>query len=325
VRRNPGAADQCAPGVRAPWTTGLVLFLVLAAAGGAYLARPHGDPSAPRSVLDARRDSTAAAARAVGRSLNGGLNGLAEIATVVDESMRQHDRPLLDPFQHRRWRSLYLVDRTHRAVVAQVGETAGPGVLDRPAPDIAGMRLAGVGSARRIVQYTPVGARYLLVGQLDPARLRELLAPAGPDGAWLLDRTGTVIIGPGAPPANGDEGTAGSTARRTGERTEVVAWAPVDAAAPSDTLGWTVVSSRATVETTPPVGEYRGRAVALAAGLGALTVIVFGLLHVLVLRPVRRLARAGSGEPQGATAPRHGEAGHVATALNRLRQRTGRR
>ncbi|TDV48785.1 hypothetical protein [Actinophytocola oryzae] len=268
------------PGLRAPLVTGLVLFLLLAAGAGLYLTRPRDDSAVPRAVLDARRDTTEAAARAVGRALGGGLSGLAQLATVVDESMRQSGSPLLVPFQHRRWLSLYLVDRADRAVVAAVGEPPQPAALGAPVPSDAGMRLARVGAVARIVQYAPAGTRYLLVGQLDPARLGELLAPAG---TWLLDRAGSVVAGPGhgTPPAVGGGSPAGSATRRGG--TEVVAWASVTGA-----LGWTVVSRRATAE-RPPGGDHRGRAVAFASGLAALTVVVLGAFHLLVLRPIRGL------------------------------------
>lgn len=291
-----GGGAVRAPGLRAPWITGLALFLVLAAAAGFYLSRPRED--VPRSVLDARRDNTAAAARVVGRALGGGLSSLAEVATVVGESLRQGGGPLLVPFQHRRWLSLSLLDRTTDAVVAHVGEPSLPAVLGAG----TGMSLTRVGPPR-IVQYTPVGTRYVLAGQLDPAQLRELLA----GDAWLLDRAGSVITGPGTGAPRAGSGAVGSTARRG----DVIAWAAV-AGVP---FGWTVVSRQTTAVMTTPAGDH---AVTLAVALAVLTAIVFGALDLLVLRPIRRL---GHLTEQTAT-PRRGEAGHVAAALAHLRRRT---
>ncbi len=189
------------PGVLAPWLTGLILFSLLAGGATAYLARPRQLSPIPQSVLDARRESTTASAQAVTRSLDGGLTSLAEVATVVDESMRQRGRALLLPFRARMWKSLYVLDRASRTVVAQVGESAQPAALGEPLPEEAGMRTGQIGTTHQVVQYTPVGkpgeAKYLLVGHYDVSRLRDLLTPAAAEGAWLVDRSGSVIVGVG--------------------------------------------------------------------------------------------------------------------------------
>lgn len=317
------------PGVRAPWAVGLVLFLMLAAAGGIYLSRPRDFLPVPQSVLDSRRESTVAAGQAIARSLNGGLSSLAEIAAVVDESMRQRNRALLVPFKSRIWKSLYVVDRASHVVVAQVGEPAQPAVLGEPTPSEAGLRLAQVGSAHQIVQYTPVGkpaeAKYLLVGHLDPSRLNDLLAVAGPEGAWLLDKSGSVIVGPNnrTPPQGvvdqgkePGEDSSGSRAQRAAERSEVIAWATLSGRPPSNTLGWTVVSDQPTTDTVAPSDASRQRAITVSAVLAVLTVIVFAVLYLVLLRPIRLLRRvAESADRDVPRAPKHGEAGRVAAAF----------
>lgn len=326
------------PGVGAPWIVGLVLFLMLAAAGGIYMSRPRDFSPVPQSVLDSRRESTVAAGQAIARSLNGGLSGLAEIAAVVDESMRQRDKALLLPFKSRMWKSLYVVDRASHVVVAQVGEPAQPAVLGEPAPSEAGLRLAQVGTAQQIVQYMPVGkpaeAKYLLVGHLDPNRLNDLLAVAGSEGAWLLDKSGSVILGPSnRTPPQGivdpgtelGEGSSGSRVQRTAERTEVLAWSSLSGKPPSNMLGWTVVSNQATTDAVAPTDASRKRAITVGAVLAVLTVAVFGVLYLLLLRPIRLLRRvaesAGRSVPR---APKHGEAGQVAAAFTHVRPTTVR-
>ncbi|MBP2327832.1 hypothetical protein JOF56_008217 [Kibdelosporangium banguiense] len=316
---------QRVPGIRAPWITGLVLFLLLAVAAGVYMARPRDFSPVPQSVLDARRETTVAASQAVARSLNGGLSSLAEIATVVDESMQQRNKALLIPFRKRIWKALYVVDRSTRAVVAQVGEPAQPAVLGEPMPAEAGMRLAQVGTSNQIVQYTPVGkpseAKYLLVGHLDPNRLTDLLAVAGPQSAWLLDNNGSVIAGPNnsappqgviAPAAEPGESSAGSRAQRNADRTEVVAWTSLPGKAPANALNWTVVSNQATTDTNAPADDSRRRAITLSIALATLTVFVFLGLYLLVLRPIGRLGRGAS--------PRLGEAGRIAEAQAHVRR-----
>lgn len=321
------------PGVRAPWIAGLVLFLVLAATAGIYMSRPRDFSPVPQSVLDSRRESTVAAGQAIARSLNGGLSSLAEIATVVDESMSQRNRALLIPFKSRIWKSLYVLDRASRVVVAQVGEPAQPAVLGEPMPSAAGLRLAQVGTAQQIVQYTPVGkaadAKYLLVGHVDPNRFSELLAVAGTEGAWLLDKSGSVIVGTGSrTPPQGvvdqsmepGEGASGSRAQQVAERQEVIAWASLGGKRPSNTLGWTVVSNQATTDTVAPSDASRRRAITVSAVFGALTVIVFAVLYFVLLRPIRRLRQvAASADRDVPKAPKHGEAGQVATAFTRVR------
>src|SRR5689334_23854159 len=239
------------PGVLAPWLTGLILFSLLAGGATVYLARPWQLSPIPQSVLNARRESTTAAAQAVARSLNGGLTSLAEIATVVDESLRQRNQALLAPFRARTWKSLYVLDRASRAVVAQVGEPAQPAVLGESLPEEAGMRTGQAGTASQVVQYTPLGkpteARYLLVGHYDVSRLRDLLTPAAAEGAWLVDRSGAVIEGVGTgrrpqafvpPAADPGESAAGSQAQRLGTKLDVFAWASLTGRGPATALGW---------------------------------------------------------------------------------------
>jgi hypothetical protein len=318
------------PGVRAPWIAGVAFFLLLAIAAGIFLARPRAHSPVPQSLLDARRESTVAAAQAVARSLNGGVSSLAEIAAVVDESMRQRGKPLLAPFTHRRWRSLYVVDRTSRLVVAQVGEAAQPAVLGATMPTAAGIRWAQVGTSNQIVQFTPVGkpdeARYLLVGHLDPTRLTDLLAAAG-HSAWLVDNTGSVIAGTGTPPSRSAEPAKESAENSSGSRVEdgagprvVTAWSSLVGKAPSGALGWTVLSSQDTTEAAAPADDYTGRAILLSTTLGALTIVVFAGLHFMLIRPVRQLRQAGARDAW----PRIGEAGRIARALRQSTDRPPR-
>ncbi|MEU0531629.1 hypothetical protein [Amycolatopsis tolypomycina] len=326
-------SERRIPGVRAPWATGLVLFLVLATSAGIFMSRPRDVSPVPQSVLDSRRETTVAAGQAIARSLNGGLSSLAEIATVVDESMRQRNRALLIPFKSRIWKSLYVIDRASRVVVAQVGEPAQPAVLGEPMPSEAGSRLAQVGTAQQIVQYTPVGkaadAKYLLVGHLDPNRFGELLTVAGADGAWLLDKSGAVIAGTGnRTPPDGvvdqgmepGEGASGSRVQHVAERTEVIAWASLGGKRPSNALGWTVVSNQPTTDTAAPGDASRRRGVTVAAVLAALTALVFAALYFVLVRPIRLLRRvAEAAGPDTPKTPKHGEAGQVATAFTRVR------
>ncbi|MEV6874546.1 hypothetical protein [Amycolatopsis sp. NPDC051128] len=327
------------PGIRAPWIAGLMVFLILATAAGIYMSRSRDFSPVPQSVLDSRRESTVAAEQAITRSLNGGLSSLAEIATVVDESLSQRNRALMVPFKSRMWKSLYVVDRASHVVVAQVGESAQPAVLGEPAPTAAGLRLAQVGTAQQIVQYTPVGkaadAKYLLVGHLDPNRLSEQLAVAGPDGAWLLDKSGSVIVGPaGRTPPQGvidpdkemGESTSGSRAQRAGERSEVIAWASLSGKAPSNMLGWTVVSNQPTTETAAPTDASQRRAITVSAVLAALTVVVFAVLYFALVRPVRLLRRVAEAARQDVPrAPKHGEAGRIASAFTSVRRPSSHR
>ncbi|WP_206789692.1 hypothetical protein [Amycolatopsis sp. MtRt-6] len=321
------------PSLRAPWVAGLMSFLVLASAAGICLSRTGDSAPVPQSVLDSRQESMEAAQEAISRSLDGGMGSLAKIAAVVDESMSRPDRALPILSKGRTWKSLYVVDRASRVVVAQVGAPAQPAVLGDPAPGEAGMRLAQVGTGRQIVEYTPIGkaadAKYLLVGHFDPDRLGELLAAAGPEGAWLLDKSGSVIAGPGnrKPPLGViDPGlepgaaSSGSRAQHGAGQEEVVAWAAMGGKPSSTALGWTVASEQATTEATALTETAHRRAVTVGAGLAVLTVIVFAVLHLLLLRPIRMLSRvAESSRRTVPKAPKYGEAGRIALVLTRAR------
>ncbi|RSM40357.1 hypothetical protein DMA12_27115 [Amycolatopsis balhimycina DSM 5908] len=327
------------PSLRAPWVAGLMSFLVLASAAAICLSRTGDSAPVPQSVLDSRQESTEAAQEAISRSLDGGMGSLAEIAAVVDESLSRPDRALPVLSKGRPWKSLYVVDRASREVVAQAGAPAQPALLGDPAPSEAGMRLAQVDTGRQIVEYTPIGkaadTKYLLVGQVDPDRLGELLAAAGPEGAWLLDKSGSVIVGPDnrRPPLGViDPGlepgaaASGSRAQHAAGQEEVVAWAAMDGTSSSTALGWTVASEQATTEPAAFAEASGRRAITVGAGLAVLTVIVFAAFYLLLLRPIRLLSRvATSSRRTAAKAPKHGEAGRIALVLTHARAgRSGR-
>jgi hypothetical protein len=323
--------------VLAPWIVGLVLFSLLAGGATTYLARSRAVSPVPQSVLDARRESTASAAQAITRSLNGGLSSMAEIATVVDESLRQRNRALLIPFRARIWKSLYVLDQATRTVVAQVGEPAQPAVLGDPLPKEAGMKIAQVGTVHQIVQYTPVGtpadAKYLLVGHYDPNRLSDLLTAAGAEGSWLVDRSGTVIagVGTGKPPqgfvlpaVDPGENAAGSQARREGDRTDVLAWSSLTGRAPATGLGWSVVSNKPVTDVAVATDDSVRRARTVGGMLAALIVVVFTALYLCVQRPIRRLGKVSGESAPGVPGPKYGEAGRVARTFAQARSAKAR-
>lgn len=321
------------PGVLAPWLVGLILFSLLAGGATAYLARPRAVSPVPQSVLDARRESTTSAAQAITRSLNGGLSSMAEVATVVEESLRQRNRALLIPFRARIWKSLYVLDQATRTVVAQVGEPAQPAVLGEPLPKEAGMKIAQVGTTHQIVQYTPVGkpadAKYLMVGHYDPNRLSDLLTVAGAEGAWLVDRSGSAIVGVGAgaqlpqgfvPPATDPgENAAGSRAQQTGDRMHVLAWASLTGRAPANGLGWTVVSNKPITDVAVATDDSRRRALTVGRILTALIVVVFAALYLCVQHPIRRLRKVSGDADPAVPGPKYGEAGRVAWTFAQAR------
>jgi hypothetical protein len=206
-------------------------------------------------------------------------------------------------------------------------------VLGEPLPKEAGMKIAQVGTTHQIVQYTPVGkpadAKYLLVGHYDPNRLGDLLTVAGAEGTWLVDRSGSVIAGVGTgtqlpqgfvPPATDPgENAAGSEARRTGDRMDVLAWASLTGRAPSNGLGWSVVSNKPVTDVAVATDDSRRRAVTVGRVLAALVVVVFAALFLFVQRPIRRLRKV-SGETEPAVpGPKYGEAGRVARTFAQAR------
>ncbi|AHI01061.1 HAMP domain-containing protein [Kutzneria albida] len=286
--------------MRAPWIAGVLVFGLLSVATGLLMGQSRDSSPVSRVVLDARTESTAVAAQAVARSLNGGLGSLAEIATIAGESLQQRGKVSLKAFEHRAWRSLYVVERATRVVLAEVGDPAEPAVLGDPMPAEPGIRRAQSASTHDILQYVPLDKERLLVGHLDSARLAEQLAVASGEGAWLVDSAGGVIAttNTGSAPPQLVDGFSGGRVQEIGGRLRVASWASLPGKAPASSLNWTVVSTKAVTATPALPGDPRSLALLLAAVLGVLTLLVFAWLH---------WARA------------RGEAGYLTAVLNHVR------
>ena len=178
-----------------------------------------------------------------------------------------------------------------------------------------------------------------VVARYDPSFLRFPLEGAQPGGAWLVDPNGLVV------------GSLGETARmtelprevlrraaraaaagRTGtfsaggsaDTQELISYAPVSGIGPADELGWSVVTSRSVSTLVLPQSQARNEAFLVGVVLALLTVVIFGWLYIVILRPIARLQReaerlAFGDLSKSVEVVRYDEIGLIARALERVR------
>lgn len=304
--------------------------------------RSGGEDGVLQAVLDAEETAAAGAAQSVRRSLNEGSDDLQQVADAlqeeVDDGSVRVDRAATvmrsTVANHERYLALGLAQAgTGRFVLTSPGEPVPAPLGEVPDDD----RAVGLLDDGRLVETVPVaGGRDLVVAAVyDPAFLVPAFAPA-PLGFAVAHAEGRVVVetGLGLPAAGEDvaDRLAGAADRGATSRVElgalgravVSAVAPVAGAGPAGRADLVVVVSRdvgtATAASSP--AQRRGL---LAAGLVAVvSLAVFGLLHLAVVRPVVRLQRDAERVAYGdlsrpVVTDQYDEIGTTSRAFERLR------
>jgi HAMP domain-containing protein len=337
---------RLAASVRLPWTLGVVAMLGLVGVTGILGGRVDSGVVVPTAVLDAQQASTNSAGQQVRRGLNAGLQDLAELASALGLAEKPGALdPILKEFaaQYRRYRSVYLLDDSRKVVAHAAGNPHPETVPVKPAQP--GMTNAvKIDAIPVVVQYAPLklrdGRTGVLVAEYDVSFVRRALDLARPTTVWVVNSKGEVVASNAgfsafqqldradlrsmAAIANGSSGVAnvgGSRAAR-----EIVAYSPVHGDGPASALAWGIVTSRSVDTVALPQTQARRQALLFALVLGALTVIVFGWLLMLFLRPLRALVREAERLAAGDLAEpvdivRHDEIGMIGRSLERMRVR----
>lgn len=343
------ARRRLAASVRLPWLTGLIVLLLLALGTAVFLGRARGDQNVPGAVLDAQLTTAESSAQAVRKGVNEGIDDLDQLA----QSLATQTVGVLEPSRlaaelqvarrlHGRYRAAYAMDAGHTVIAAE-GETPRPDRLPAGLPAEPGLSDAvRVGSRPLIAMFAPatvLGRPLLVVGHYDPEFLRFPLEMARPGTAWVVNRSGEVIgastrFSPfqklpraslrdaAAKAAGGDAGAKVYTGSL--DSSEVVSFAPVTGRGPAGQLGWSVVSARDVQSISLPQTDFRRQAVLLAVLLGILTLLIFGWLEAMVLRPLARLGGDAERVAYGdlrlpVEIRRYDEIGLIARSVERMR------
>jgi HAMP domain-containing protein len=337
---------RLASSVRLPWVLGLVSMLGLVGAAAVFGGKVDSGLTVPTAVLDAQQASTDSAAQQIRRSLNAGLQDLAQLSSALGLAEKPGD---LDPYlkdfatRYKRYRSVYLLD-AGRKVIARTGGDPHPGPLPAKVDQPGMTNAVKIDSVPVVVQYAPVRLRdkrvATLAAEYDASYLRSALDGVRPSTVWVVNRDGEVVVstagftafqkldGADLRRAAGSAHDAAGVATVGGSRSarDVVAHAPVHGEGAAAALGWGVVTSRSVNTVALPQTQARHQALLFALILGALTVIIFGWLLVVFLRPLRELVReaerlAGGDLAEPVEVRRYDEIGLVGRALERMRVR----
>ena len=312
---------------------------------------PHPAAVVPRVISDDQRQRTQTTADRVRRGINDGYADLAHLATVVDASRSQEVGKVLDRSleQHGRYRSLYVVDGTGR-ILARAGDEPRTSKKARIRPGVVQTNTSGTepvlaAVAAQQVKGAPArsGRRYV-VGEFKVQYLAGILSRPGLGSVWLVDSAHRVIASNKGFVAFGrvSDGrlraqlkavrkAKGSAELLLGWRNPAVAAvAPFnDKRGVASALGWKVASIRPVFWIGLP--EYEAQRRIMLVGLLGVTTgtLCLGWLHLVVVRPLREVARGAealaAGDRRTVLYPRHhDEVGSLARSLELIRQRLPR-
>jgi HAMP domain-containing protein len=329
----PARADERRRAGMAPWVAiGLTATAVLGWSAGVLLTVGSRDVAVPDAVVTSIRNQTAAATEALRRSLNDGLADLTAFTALKDADLRSGLDDLIAG--QSRYRSVYLVDQAGRAN-SVVGRR--PLRTSEPLPAEPGLSLREGGAPVPVLfAYAPLPNGQALVGEFDLDHIARLLGRA-PGSVQLVDnglrtiaatdgfiafadlsaelRDSAIESGKGKPVATTKEGTHGQA---------VIVSAPLRGGA-SGKLGWKVVAEQPVTDLALPDNELRRNAMVAALVAALLALLLFGWQHLLLIRPLRRVAAAAdeivAGRYKAVVYPQHqDQIGTIASCLEICRQ-----
>jgi HAMP domain-containing protein len=310
--------------------------------------------SVPVSVVAGQQTRTQYAADRARQSLDQSYTDLVDVAASLEgRSTAQQRRALRKALaDHGQYRSLYLLDRAG-SVVLRVGQTPLRTIVHVPGGNgITGVNTYGKIPAIAAYAHIPrakAGTKasgVVVFGEIDVKVLDGLLPEPGLGSVWLADSHDRVLAagvgfrafqplpGPGlarladrtrAPGTVGTPTSAVLTSSGVSPAMSVAAAAPLAEAGPAAGLSWRVVTSKPAASLRLPV--FRAERMTMLAGLLGLAVGVACLswVHIVVVRPLRELARLAErlagGDRRTVLYPvNHDETGSVTRSLELIRQ-----
>jgi HAMP domain-containing protein len=329
--------------IRLPFAVGVVGFLVLALGVALLVGRVE---ESELQVPGAVRELQASVASEVGESIRRGLNEAVDDLTQLAAHLERAEdpAPALSAFAaiHGRYDAVYVLDEGG-AVTARAGSVEPDlSLVDGRRIDEAGLHAAFAddGSDATIVMYAPIaGGRGTVVAQYSRAFLQYAMAVATPGDAWLVSDEARVIAGLGGAAVGGrlplealdraaqraGAGSDGAEVAAGGALTrDVVAWVPVDGVGPAGGQEWGVVTVRRVEAAGLGAPQKRGAAIGFGGALAVATLLLFGWLRAVLVRPIldvqreaERLAYGDLSTPVDTA--RNDEIGAIARGLERIR------
>ncbi|GGO38821.1 HAMP domain-containing protein [Streptomyces lasiicapitis] len=333
-------------GVRTLVAVAGVLLLVWAGPLLLLLNRAGDSVQVPQQMVNDQRERTDTLSDRVRRALNEGHADLTSVASLIgaktegDEMDKVLDSTLN---QHSRYRSLYVIDKTGDVLAEAGGDPRGAG--DKPSDqpvrvvDEDGKEPVIIGTAE-----VPGRQGAAVVGEFRIEFLNSMLKRPGLGEVRVVDKDRKIIGGntgyrefQGLPSDRLDglvEGTGqkvGGKPRpsgvlyRTGDGIQIAAAAPFAGGGAAEKLGWSVVSWQPASALAIPEYTLQNRTV-LAGMLGVTAAAgCLGWLHIIVVRPLRKLAEQAEaladGDRKTVLYPvHHDEVGAVTRSLELIRQ-----
>ncbi|MFD8920806.1 HAMP domain-containing protein [Streptomyces sp. NPDC059569] len=334
-------------GTRALLAGGGILLLIWSAPMMLLLNRAGDTAVVPQQLVNDQRDRTDTVTDRVRRALNEGHADLLSVATLIGDQTAPADMAKVlerTRTEHPRYRSLYVLS-ADGSVLAKAGDdpqhpggkrtsTEPIGILstDAKEPQVAGYaELPGrdgasvVGEFRvdflnsllkrpGLGQIRIVDAERRTVGSNTGYRAFQKLPSSRLDS--LVEATGQKV-GLGTRPSG--------VLFRDSDGIQIAAAAPFAGGGAAKSLGWTVVSWQPASALAIP--EYSAQNRTVLAGLLGVTAAAacLGWLHIVVVRPLRELAKQAEtladGDRRTVLYPRHhDEVGAIARSLELLRQ-----
>ncbi|MFE9398573.1 HAMP domain-containing protein [Streptomyces flavidovirens] len=325
-----------------------VLLLAWSAPMLLLLNRADSTVVVPEQMVNDQRERTETLTDRVRRALNEGHADLVSVAALIGDRTAPDDmRKVLERTrtEHLRYESLYVMSADGK-VITSAGETPRQEAGKLPAEKLLGL-VNDSGKEPVIAGQAEIpgrdGAR--LVGEFRIDFINSLLKRPGLGQVRVVDDKRQIIAGNTGyrafeklPDERLDSFVAGSNQkvglsaraggvlyRDSGDGVQLAAAAPFVGGGAAKSLGWTVVSWQPASGLAIPEYSLQNRTV--LAGLLGITAAAacLGWLHIVVVRPLRELARQSEaladGDRRTVLYPRHhDEVGAVIRSLELLRQ-----
>ncbi|MFI6699940.1 HAMP domain-containing protein [Streptomyces sp. NPDC050509] len=334
-------------GTRALLATGGILLLVWSAPMMLLLNRAGDSVVVPQQIVNDQRERTDTLADRVRRALNEGHADIVSVATLIgDKTEPDAMTTVLERTmrEHPRYESMYVLS-PEGEVLAKAGETPKHPAGQKPGE--APVTLLDTDDTKpRIAGYAELPGRdgAAVVGEFRVDFLNSLLKRPGLGQVRIVDAERRVLGSNTGylafeklPSKRLDSFVAGTNQQvglsakpssvlyRSGDGIQIAAAAPFAGGGAAKALGWTVVSWQPASGLAIP--EYSAQNRTVLAGLLGVTAAAgcLGWLHIIVVRPLRDLAKQAEtlagGDRRTVLYPRHhDEVGAIARSLELLRQ-----
>ncbi|MEV4926340.1 cache domain-containing protein [Streptomyces roseoverticillatus] len=328
-----------------------VVLLAWAAPLLLLLNRAGSGVTVPKQLVEDQRRRTDTAADRVRKALNEGWADVASVAQIVGAGGGKEEadagsatKAVLQTTlrEHPRYRSVYVLDADGKVLTRAGAAPRHPGGRKPYADSVAQLNTSGKEPAVAAYAAVPGGKGRTVVGEYDPQFLISMVTRPGLGQVWLVDDKHRVIAAdrqhgfrafsklPGShlddlvTKARKDTNGTALLHRADGGSSLAAAASFTGGGAVRD-LNWQVVSEQPASWLELP--EYTAQRHTMLAGLLGVTAAVacLGWLHIIVVRPLRKLAdqaeALAGGDRKTVLFPQHhDEAGAVVRNLELIRQ-----